>query len=771
MFEALADSISRYRLAWTVAVCFGVIALGSGAINLRPDMSFSAFFSGDDPAKATMDVFTEYWGVDDATLIVLAEHSGDGLLTPKAMQHLATLTDAIRELDSISQVTSLVSMDRMRNEEDSLIVENIYDTMPEDPAELATWRESLLNDTTIVPSILSADGRSTALMAKLSTGSDKIDILIPVVNAFREAIAPYDNQHGISLRTAGIPAIRKDFSETFFTDVFIYGLLGGFLVAVVLYIQLHSFQGMVVTGVAAMVPLIMLLGFMGFDGSTIDVVNQCLFTILPAIAAADAIHLISRFHEEARRIAPAGQRLDHHAKSTALRRSLKHLGRACFLTSFTTAVGFASLNFAEMPILRQFGIYAAVGVSFAYLSVLCLVPLVLHWTRGSVEDIGDESTDHPTEATISAVVQRVIRKPFLVLGVAFVVIVAFSYFATWVKVDNHLSQTLNADHPTSIASKVIDKNMGGILQSALDIQGPPGTLKRPEVLQALDAYLQEVIKLENIRAVASPATLIREAHQQLTGRASIPDDPRAVAQLYLLIENHSEIEDLLSLDYARGRAVMTSEDIGALGFEVVEEELRALMRKHFGKLDVSIELTGTPVVAYRGINRVTEDLRSSLLFAFFVVASVIAVVFRSVRLALISLAPNGIPLLIGYGMLGLFNYRLDPTAALIFTVGLGIAVDDTIHLLARYREEIKKHADHDAALTAAVSRSGRAIWVTTVILVIGLGVNLISAFAPIQAMALAGVTIVSSAFICDITVLPALLKLTLRQKEATPLPS
>ena len=181
--------------------------------------------------------------------------------------------------------------------------------------------------------------------------------------------------------------------------------------------------------------------------------------------------------------------------------------------------------------------------------------------------------------------------------------------------NNHLSQTLNDEHPTSIASKVVDQKMGGILQSAIDISGPPGTLKRPDVLQALDRFLEGAKEIEDIRAVSSPATLIREAHGKLTGKVSIPDDPNAIAQLFLLIENHSEIENMLSLDYTRGRAVLTSEDIGALGFEETEAKLRALMAEHLALDDVTFELTGTPVVAYRGINRVTEDLRGSLLFA------------------------------------------------------------------------------------------------------------------------------------------------------------
>jgi len=767
MFEKLADSISTHRVRWTVVITLFTLLLGSGIQHLRPDMSFTAFFSGDDPAKAVMDDFKSYWGADDGTLIVLVQRQDTSLLEPEALKHISKLTEAIGELGFIGTVTSLTTLDRMRSDDASLIVENIYDTMPTEGAALKTWQAELLSDPTLVPSILSEDGTISAVMARLSAGSDDIQTLIPVVETFRQAISPFNGQLGITLSTAGIPAIRRDFSDAFFRDQALFAGIGGILVVFVLFKLLHSLQGIVVVGFAATVPLVLLLGLMGFDGSTIDVVNQCLVTVLPAIAAADAIHLISRFHEEARQLAPPGQRMDATTKSLALRRSLKHLGRACFLTSLTTAVGFASLYFAQMPILRQFGLYAAAGVSFAYLSVLCLVPLVLHWTRGNVEEATREDNQNATEAWISKVVALSIARPWLSIAFTVLVALVFGYFSTWVKVNNHLSQTLNKEHATSIASKLVDQKLGGILQSALDISGPPGTLKRPDVLQALDRFLQDAKEIEDIRAVSSPATLIREAHGKLTGKRSIPDDPHAVAQLFLLIENHSEIEDMLSLDYTRGRAVLTSEDVGALDFEETEAKLRALMSKHLHLDGVRFELTGTPVVAYRGINRVTEDLRSSLLFAFLIVASVIAIVFRSVSTALISLIPNGLPLLIGYGSLGLLDYRLDPTAALIFTVGFGIAVDDTIHLLARFREERDRGIPLEDALVTSVSKSGRAILVTTIILVIGIGANLLSAFAPIQAMALAGVTIVSAAFICDVTILPVLLKLTSRDQTLT----
>ena len=137
----------------------------------------------------------------------------------------------------------------------------------------------------------------------------------------------------------------------------------------------------------------------------------------------------------------------------------------------------------------------------------------------------------------------------------------------------------------------------------------------------------------------------------------------------------------------------------------------------------------------------------------------IGVVFRDVALTVLALVPNGLPLLVGYGAMGLGGFFLDPTAGLVFTVGFGIAVDDTIHLLSRFREELAAGKSRDSAILASVTQSGRAVAVTSVILMFGLGINVLSSFEPMYAMGMTGAIIMVAAFLCDVLVLPALLKI------------
>jgi predicted RND superfamily exporter protein len=198
-------------------------------------------------------------------------------------------------------------------------------------------------------------------------------------------------------------------------------------------------------------------------------------------------------------------------------------------------------------------------------------------------------------------------------------------------------------------------------------------------------------------------------------------------------------------------------DRGGLNTEANCEAVKAKLAELFAELPVQASLTGTPYVAYRGINRVTSDLRSSLILAFFIIAATILVLFRSGRIAAICLLPNALPLVAGYGLMGAAGWLLDPSPAIVFIVGLGIAVDDTIHLVTRWREERRRGRDPVEAIRQAVLHTGRAVTVTSVVLASGFLVNVLSSFPNMRIMGMLGAFVILAALLSDLLVLPALL--------------
>jgi hypothetical protein len=205
-------------------------------------------------------------------------------------------------------------------------------------------------------------------------------------------------------------------------------------------------------------------------------------------------------------------------------------------------------------------------------------------------------------------------------------------------------------------------------------------------------------------------------------------------------------------------------DIGAQAFAQFEADVVRAARAQLPE-DISLVATGTSSLAYRGVNRITADLRASLLGTAVLVTLLIALLLRSVAFGLISIPPNAAPLLLGYAGFAVIGIPLDPLAMVVLTVALGIAVDDTIHLMVRFCEA-DPQATTATAIRDAIEHGGRAITVTSLVLAIGLGVNLLSSFPPLRILGGLGAAIMLIALACDLLILPALLMLVFRRPPA-----
>ncbi len=764
LFQRIARLVTGQRLAAGLLLLVVVGSLAGGAASLRPDFALSSFFGGDDPARDAYDDYKRFWGNDDGTVVVVVSAEEGTLLTAPRIGRLRKVADELLEAEHVEDVDNLATVTWMRGGGGTLKLDPVSDTVP-DPEwgataeDLDAWRRALLANPLFVPGLLSADGRVAAMLVKLRGETDDVATVVPLVKALRASLAAHEGQDGLHFVEAGIPVVRTDFFDAILRDQMVFFPVIGLLMVLTLGLTLRRLHGVLVPGVAAMVPTLMVLGLMGYAGAPIDLVSQTLITLLPAIAVADAIHLVGRFHEEARRLAPAGERLSPVVRREAIVRALRAIGAACLMTSLTTAMGFGSLMVARMPILRDFGMYAALGVAFAYASVLVIVPLMLSFTRGGVPDLGREGAYTATDRFLLATARLGTRRPWHVLAATAVLTAVFGWLGSRVVVDNNLSAILDDAHRTSAANRLADAELGGILTLDVDVVGEPDALRDPRVLEAMLRLEDEVKGWPEIRSVTSPATLVAEAMRLLDGARRIPPEPSGVAQILLLLEGDPGLKELLSFDRHRGRLVLRAKDQGGIAFEALTDRLQPRVDAAFVGLPVTATLTGTAHVAYRGINNVARDLVQSLVLAFVLIALAVLALFRDLRMVAVALVPTALPLVFGYGLLALLGWDLDPSVGLIFTVALGIAIDDSIHVLARFREERARGHGVVAAAGDAVLHSGRAVAITSLLITIGLGINVFSSFPAMSVMGWLGAFTMAVALACDALVLPALLVL------------
>ncbi len=773
MFSRLATAVLAHRPITSAVLVLVLCAAVWGARDLQTDFSALAFYGSRDPEVDRLAAYKERWGKDDALLLAIvrpAPGTPADVLTPARIEALGALVDRLDRDPDLAWVQALTNTPLLAGGPvGELDVAPVIDRMPEAEA-FGAFRARILADPLLVPQLVAADASAFAVFVELDVDPDDITLLRPAVLRLREQLRSWESEVAgdLTIATAGVPAVRTDFFQLILADQLVNVPVLALILTALLFVMFRRPHGVFAPAVAAAVPALMVFGVMGWVGEPIGILNQSYFTLLPVIAVADAVHMVSRFHEEIRRRVPAGGTASPEVRAAAIRTTMSAVGRACLLTSLTTAVGFGSLGAARMPILRTFGGYAALGIVFAYGTVLLVIPLLLSFSRGTVPEAGRPEAPTPIDRWLLRCADLSIRRPGLVLAAFAVLSGLAAGFGTRVRVDNTLTGLIAADHPTRIAGDVADRSLGGILGAEVEFAGPPGSMEEPSVLAAMRRVEDWAEVQPEVRAIVSPARWTATLHRALTGKDELPATRSGIAQLRLLGEGDERGGRMVSPDGSHARMTIRTRDDGGNAFAAFVGRLQVELDGAVSGLgpDLEAAITGTPHVAYRGINAVTSDLRDSVLLALLAVTAIIALLFRSVWLALLALVPNGMPLLVGYGLMGWMDWELDPTPAVVFTVALGIAVDDTIHLLVRIRDEEAAGSSLHGAIREALLHSGRAVTITTLLLCVGFGLNAASSFPSMRILGILGAVVIFVALLGDLFLLPALLVVVRRARDA-----
>lgn len=768
----LVASLLRRRALAALLLLSVFAASLLGLSRLRIDFSSTAFYGDDSVAAARAQAFQATWGADDDTLLVLM-HPLDaddpaGVLEPDRLSAIADLSAALGDVAQVQDASSIADLTLPLPTLGGAARSTTFVELAQRldlAAQPSAARQALLERLPFVPALLSIDGRDTVIVVELGFSSDDIVRTRAVVAELERVLAEHAGtltELGLAYELTGVPGIRAGFFELIVRDQALFVPLTLLLIGLALFAVFRRLHGVLIPALAAMVPTAMLVGIMGWMGEPIGLLNQAYFTLLPVIAVADAIHMIARYHAERRGTDDLGQELGQaarglDAREQAIVRACSQVGLACFLTSLTTAAGFASLATATMPILRTFGLYAALGVGLAFVVALVLVPLSLSLVR-------DDRLPPPPAAlgAVDWVVAISLRRPRRVVLVAVALVVLALIPASRVEIDNTLSALLEPEHPVSVASRRVDERLGGVLGLEFEIIAPARVdLRTPEPLAALHGFERWLAEQPEVRVVDGLASAVAGVGELRGAGDEVPREQAEIDARLALLAPHAPLDRLVRDDGQRLRIHVGMPDAG--GRQFVEFAARAeaeLSDRLVALPQLDAHATGTALLAYRGVNGITEDLRGSFALVFAVVVAAIALSFRSLWPALVAILPNLAPLLLGYAALGLLGKVLDPLAAVILTLALGLAVDNTLHVMARAREQLQlQRGELEHALRHAISQSSWAVTVTSLVVVGALLLNLGSSFPPLQMLGLLGSLVIGLAWLANATVLPASLAL------------
>ncbi len=513
---------------------------------------------------------------------------------------------------------------------------------------------------------------------------------------------------------------------------------------------------------AVAITALITVGGMGLVGEPMNILNNVIVPLLIIIGISDATHLVQRYRDEVYTEEEEGT----GSRKVAGQRTVKAMAIACMLTSATTAVGLASLVVSKTVMLRHFGITSGLGVMVSYVVIITFVPAILTWvTPPKHENVRKERTSMFTNVT-SGLVARLMQWRWPILAGTALFTAWAGYVASQITVDHALLDQFDETDPVYTTTILIEEKLSGVRPLEVVLASTeedhfldPAMIDRIQKVRNWAALRPEVIR------TLSYGDILRESYALLTDDPTVRSESfKSMKQVKGLVTMMSQrkpspLSEWLTEDGKRVRVQFKLRDVGAQATMRFLDTLEKIIDLELAGDDtVTVSFTGEAYTGSRGQAAVVSDLLGSLLVAVVVIFLLLAFFFRSVRLGLLSIPPNLIPLVATMAYMVWREIPLNVSTVIIFSISLGLAVNGTIHVLARFREEMQHGIGREAALVRAAKGTGRAIVISCVTLMAGFGVLLVSSFVPVRSFGELIAITIGGCLVATLIVLPPLLR-------------
>lgn len=745
----MRQGLFRFIIGHRVLVSLGLVAItavfGYFATQVKFDNTIESYFLKDD--LDGYNRFLDQFGSDE--IIVVAFEDAD-IFTPENLDLVRYISDKLEAMPHVRRVLSLTASKIVYGDAEAVHFDPLYDEKLVAAGDLDTIERRALDDPIARGTIISRDTRKTAIIAEIDHIIGEFDYKVALLESVRKLLAEDARVNGKRFYVGGA-AVLDDavFRYTERDQTLFLPLVVLVTIAVILFLFRTALLAALPIGVVVLTA-VWSYGLLALLGFSVNVITTILGPLLIAVGIADGIHVIADYRQELAR-APV-------AKLDALERACTELFVPCLLTSLTTALGLLSLLSADLVPVREFGLVASVGVLFALVITFTLIPVILSLTPASTPRHAASRTDFAPWLAWLASWHK--RKAIAVLIVCGVALVPALYALPRLEVGPNTLDYFKPGDPVRTQTEWIDANLGGTASLEFFIDaGQPGAFLQPELLRKIAALREYLRGIPGVTGAYSLVDLVESLnkayHDGDQGEFRIPSSSAAIGQQLLLLEGSRDLESFVSSDYATGR-VMTRVELRAS--QVLAERMPEMVAKARALLgrDVRVEPTGLVYLMNRMETYLLDSQMRSFLIAFAVITLCIIIMLRSIRLGLLAMIPNVLPVLFTLALMVPLGIPLDVGTIMIAGVALGLVVDDSIHFLSRLQQERGRGTHTAGAIHEAMGRAGRPIVYTSFVLALGFLVLSFASFNPVIHFGLLSAVVIALALVFDLVVLPAI---------------
>ena len=711
--------------------------------------------------------FLEIFG-EEGNLVLLAVKDSSVFTTDKfnAWNSLAKSFDSLSEVEftlSIADVKKLKKDTKNRK----FVLESIYEEKITSQEKVNSIKKELFEKLPFYDNLLYNKKTGTIQTAIyidkkiVNTPVRKafvFDKLIPIINRF-------EKENNLDVRVSGMPYIRTINAQNIIDEIQLFVLGALLITGIIFFFFFRSYRATFITLLVVTIGVTWAFGFIGLFGYEITVLTALIPPLIIVIGVPNAVFLINKYQQEIK---------SHGQQAKALQRVISKIGNATLMTNITTASGFATFVFVKSQLLREFGILASINILSIFVLALLIIPIIYSF----MEPPKKKHLNHLERRWMENVVdwmEKMVREQRIAVYITTVVIIILGIIGLY---QIRVSGSLIEDMPKTKAFfkdiKFFENEFGGImpLEILVDTKKEKGVMKL-STLKRMDKINEVIESFPELSKPVSIVNLVKYSKQAYyKGKPKYYQLPTSQEQNYIFeyTKNSDGNSDMLNnfVDSTGQFARITTfmKDIGTDKMNVIQERLRQIVEKEFPSERYNVSFTGKALVFLKGTNYLIGNLVFSLSLAILLIALFMAWMFRSFRMILISIIPNMLPLLITAGLMGFFGIPIKPSTILVFSIAFGISVDDTIHFLAKYRQElIANNWKIRKSVYAALRETGVSMFYTSIVLFFGFLVFTVSSFGGTIALGgLVSITLLL-AMVSNLLLLPSLL-LTFEDKIA-----
>lgn len=750
------------------------------------DTSTEGFLHKQDPALVRYEAFKKQFGYDEMIMVVVRTKdifSFDALHKLKALH--AELENTMPHLNDI---TSLINARNTRGEGDRLIVEDLFEHWPEDENALAAIKKTAQNSEMYENLLLSKDGTLTTIILQPSAyeSSGKIDELAgfsdeavadeemeflsdksksEMVRRADEIVKAFNNKD-FEVFIAGSLAVNDYIKVSIQKDIQTFIKLVILMIAIFLYVVFRRISAVLLPLFIVLISLLTTIGVMALSGTPITIPTQILPSFLLAVGIGATVHLLAMFFKHFNA---------NGSKQMAISYALGHSGLAIAMTSLTTAAGLLSFSTAEVAPIADLGVFGAIGVMIALINTLFLMPAILATLPLKPAKEKHVQKSMKIDEILKAISIFSLHHAKLIAALSALIFVVFTYFASQLEFKHDPLSWHPDDSPVKVSTYTVDKALRGSvsMEVIIDTKKENG-LYSSDLLKKLDSARKKAEAIENEKYFVgkgwSLVEVLKEIHRGLHANNQdyykITDNDALIPQEFLLFENSGsdDLEDLVDAGFSKARLTLKLPWMEAGEYEELNKELTNLMKAELGD-QVEVTITGMVPMFQRTLVAAMHSMSTSYALAFFFISIMMILLLGSVKVGLVSMIPNVLPVVMTLGFMQMVGMPLDLFTMLVGAIIIGLSVDDTVHFFhnfARYRHQgmtVQK------SIEETMLGTGRAMVATTIVLSLGFYVYTFASLNNLINFGILTGGAIIIALICDIVLAPALLKLLSHEKD------